>query len=160
MNYVIKRDVSGLLRNPLEPGTMECCACQRAQKYDRNDLLPIIPKRSLDNDWGGGIRYSVYLIVNSANNLIYVGRTSRTLHERMADYEAHCRRLKPNMITSWSNPILLAMAEIGFKAFDMILLEEVCDLSLPGDREHYWISRLNACNPLKGYNRATRSSFD
>jgi hypothetical protein len=58
------------------------------------------------------------------------------------------------MITSWSNPILLAMAEFGFKAFDMILLEEVFDWDLRGDREDYWICHLNSRNLLKGYNRA------
>jgi hypothetical protein len=58
------------------------------------------------------------------------------------------------MVTSWSNPILLAMAEFGFKAFDMILLEEVFVWDMRGDREDYWICRLDSRNPLKGYNRA------
>jgi len=53
------------------------------------------------------------------------------------------------------------MAEFGFKAFDMILLEEVFyrwemheGRVIHEDRERYWIDRLDARNPLKGYNHA------
>jgi hypothetical protein len=136
---------------------VECPSCQRAQTYCQEDVLPIIPERNENKLWGYGRHsgcYSVYLIVNTCNGLIYVGMTTKTLSERMSHYEAHCRRLRPNMIASWSNPILLAMAEFGFKAFNMILLEEVFVWDLRGDRERYWINRLDARDPLKGYNRA------
>lgn len=88
--------------------------------------------------------------MNTCNGLIYVGRTSKNLVERMCQHEACSRN-----ITSYTLRVDRAMAEFGFKAFDMILLEEVfCNWEEHEDRECYWIDSLDARNPLKGYNRA------
>jgi len=119
-------------------------------------MLPIIPERREGQHWGysrySGC-YSVYLIVNTCNALIYVGKTTMSLFERMRQHEVCSRR--------GSTRFAIAMAEFGFKAFDMILLEEVFyrwemheGRVIHEDRERYWIDRLDARNPLKGYNHA------
>jgi len=130
------------------PGLLvKCCGCQRDQTYCQDDLLPIIPA----GEWKAGRHqaYSVYLLVNSRNDLIYVGKTKKGLHARMGQYLDWCRA-NPRTV---SRPIHHAMQDIGEDAFDMILLEEV-NSDMGQDRERYWINRLDARNPLRGYNRA------
>lgn len=71
------------------------------------------------------------------------------LPTRMGQYLDWCRA-NPRVV---SRPIHHAIQDIGEDAFDMILLEEV-NSDAKQDRERYWINRLDARNPLKGYNRA------
>ena len=125
----------------------KCFGCHRVQSYCQHDLLPIIPA----SEWKAGRRhtYSVYLLRNSRNDLIYVGRTKKGLHTRMGQYLDWCRA-NPRTV---SRPIHHAIRDIGEDAFAMILLEEV-NSDAEQDRERYWINRLDARNPLKGYNRA------
>jgi len=149
-NYLKGVNDPGQLCLTPESEFVECSGCQYSQSYRQEDMLPIIPERTESKRWGYGRYsgcYSVYLIVNTSNGLVYVGRTTKTLFERMSQHEACSRRR--------STRFAIAMAEFGFKAFDMILLEEAFyRWDHYEDRECCWIDRLDARNPLKGYNLA------
>jgi hypothetical protein len=147
VNYLKVFNASGVPSKPREPEVVECCGCRREHTYCGEDVLPIIPTK----EWKAGRHhlYSIYLLVNSLNDLIYVGRTKKGLATRMGQYRDWCRA-NPRTV---SRPIHCAMQEIGVDAFDMILLEDV-NSDTRENRERFWIDHLDALNPLKGYNRA------
>ena len=135
----------------VELGRVACVGCQEILAFGTADLLPIRQPRNAYRKWGHGKVsgcFSIYLLVNKCNGLIYIGKTSQTLAQRMYLHECSCRNLKSNRTA-----IQLAMAEFGSHNFDMILLEESF-FTLNTDRERDYISRLRACDPKRGYNRA------
>jgi hypothetical protein len=139
-----------LLGKPFERELVECSGCQQTQTYGPEDVLPVIPPRDVNERWSYGKHsnhYSVYLIMNTRNGMIYIGMTTQCLSDRKSLHESSCRRLMAK-----STAIQRAMAEFVTNAFNMILLEEAI-FSPFKDQERYYISRLDACNPTKGYNR-------
>ncbi|MCU1225951.1 MAG: Protein containing Excinuclease subunit [Edaphobacter sp.] len=151
VNFIIGGSIAGPLLYLPESNVVECCGCGQSQRYEREEVLPVFLREGCKRlgfrkhpNW-----YSVYLIVNAHNGLIYVGMTRQSLHKRMELHECSCRKLPLKN----SLAIDRAMAELGVTEFSLILLEEVLYNPHDEDRERYYISRLDACNPMKGYNR-------
>ena len=89
---------------------------------------------------------SIYKITNLATGRVYVGLTQRTVEERFAE---HCSA------TGWCNAALHAdIVALGAFRFRAEAVEQgIEDATLLAQRERYWIQKLQAYNPSKGYNR-------
>ena len=128
----------------------QCCNCGHMWTYFKDSILPINKYRYV------GLGYYFYLLLNIKAGLIYVGRTTRSLHERMWDYWSYCQNWKywqtqTKRPSAYSMEIVRAMVESGFNSFEMILLESG---SSTGEwRERHWIFKLNSIDPKIGYNR-------
>lgn len=81
----------------------------------------------------------IYKITNKLNGKIYVGKTARTLDERMKE---HLRKIETY--------VERAIAKYGIDAFDVSVIEE-CDDEKLNEREIYWIAFYN-CRRPNGYN--------
>lgn len=154
VNYLKRDGPNGLVSIRLLSDKMECCNCGREWTYTREDTLPI-------NRWRYGWcrPYYIYLLVNIKSDRIYVGRTeSGNLQERLWWYKRRCQSWKyrwqyqpeAERPVDYRRPIVRAMAEFGFNAFDMILLEKGSDGGAWSEK--HWIFRLNALDPKIGYN--------
>lgn len=83
----------------------------------------------------------IYKLENRNTGKIYVGR-SKNIRNRLLQQQ-----------TTLSSPSLgEAILEHGWNVFDVTILERVDDVSLLSDRELYWIEKLDANNPVVGYN--------
>src|SRR2546421_376038 len=98
--------------------------------------------------------YRIYKIENTVNSLLYVGCTTTPLERRMKQHIQASRSVFPRHLT---NPLYIAMRELGIENFHIHLLEEGeyrgCDeLSPVYGRECYWMEQLNTIHPY-GYNK-------
>ena len=89
----------------------------------------------------------IYKIVNTVNNMVYIGFTGEMnteirwgLHRREARRHQH-------------RPLYRAMNEYGIDKFSMHIIEKVNDLDAVLEREQFWIDSLNSMHP-NGYNAA------
>ena len=73
----------------------------------------------------------VYKITNDINGKMYIGQTSRSLHERFAD---HCREVRSKRFIE--RPLYAAMIKYGIEHFSIELIEET---DHPKEREVFWI---------------------
>ena len=79
--------------------------------------------------------YNIYKLVSDSSDLVYVGRTVRTLTERFTQHRNHSTR--KDRCSSWK------VLEHG--NCSIIFIEETEDK----EREKYWIDELGACNTNK-----------
>ena len=92
---------------------------------------------------------NIYVIENSLNNKLYVGRTSQSLKIRLKNHRACARRfLRDN--TAKTTPFQKEMAKLGVENFSIRLLEK-CSEALANERESFWTRELNSLAP-NGYN--------
>lgn len=89
----------------------------------------------------------VYLIKHRASRRGYVGKTERSLPERLNEHVAAARAGSRTLIGR-------AIAKHGIDAFDVLQLEEVADVTALNESEKRWISDLdtNACRGGHGFN--------
>lgn len=84
----------------------------------------------------------IYIITNTENNKVYVGKTTGTLLSRfgrhLSDSEKFIHR-----------SFYADIQKFGWKVFDIKLLEE-CDDNISNQKEQYWIKYFNSFN--EGYN--------
>jgi len=85
---------------------------------------------------------SIYLIKNLINEKIYVGMTTCPINKRFKQHEYKSKR-------NSRCPVHLAISKYGINSFSIALLEN-CLLNILGEREIYWIKKLNSMNI--GYN--------
>lgn len=102
------------------------------------------------NDLIGERGYYVYLLINTINGKLYVGKTRRTLEKRA---EGH--RHSPNNPRAKNTYIARAIAKYGFDNFKMELLEECDDEEHMQEREVYWILNKKSYISNIGYNLKT-----
>ena len=79
--------------------------------------------------------YNIYKLVSDNSDLVYVGRTVRTLTERFTQHRQHFKR--KDRCSSWK------VLEHG--NCSIVFIEETEDPK----REKYWIEELGACNTNK-----------
>lgn len=87
--------------------------------------------------------HNIYKIVNSINDKIYVGQTTRNIRERFYEHK------------KTSNPCVFlkqAMQKYGKDKFSISLIETVSSIEEANERESYWISLYNSTNGNYGYN--------
>ena len=89
----------------------------------------------------------IYLIKNQINNKVYVGQ-SRNIEQRWRTHRN--RPFNPHSI-DYEKPLYRAIRKYGIENFSFQVLEE-CSIEALNEKEVYWISQLNAMNPLFGYN--------
>lgn len=92
------------------------------------------------------MKIKIYLIKNKINGMMYVGKTSRKLHERWREHanKASVRRMRHNTLSE-------DIQKFGKESFELSLLCE-CDSKENGNiMEEYWINRLDTLNT--GYNK-------
>ena len=82
----------------------------------------------------------IYKITNKLDGKIYIGKTARTLEERMKEHR-------------WSNELYIdrAIRKYGINAFEVSVVEECADSNELNEREIFWIAFYNCKNP-NGYN--------
>jgi len=83
----------------------------------------------------------LYLAVNSITDQKYVGKTTKTLDERIKMHKKVMHRSKQY--------VHRAMVKYGFEKFNWTILEEVSEGL--DEREKFWINNLNSLHP-NGYN--------
>lgn len=85
----------------------------------------------------------IYKIVNSINNKVYIGKTSRTIEIRWQEHRKNFYKLQDDMV------IHKAMFKYGPEAFNIKEIE-CCNDDIIDEREKYWIEYYNSYK--KGYN--------
>lgn len=94
----------------------------------------------------------IYKIVNSVNNKIYVGKTTKTLDKRLEEHRHEAQRYAKDPLNfGYKTKIYPAMSKYGIDNFDIFQIEEV-DNELLNEREMYWISELHCLEDSFGYN--------
>src|ERR1700678_886192 len=88
VNYLKLNGGNGLVLIRRWTDTVRCCNCGHVWTYLKDGVLPVNRYRY------DGLGYYIYLLVNIKTGLIYVGRTTRSLHERMWDYWSYCQNWK------------------------------------------------------------------
>ncbi len=86
----------------------------------------------------------VYKIQHRESGKIYVGKTSRTLDERMNEHTSKSR------VTS-NSYIDRAISKYGIDAFEVTVIEECDTEEKLNEREIFWIAFYN-CKKPNGYN--------
>lgn len=95
---------------------------------------------------------TIYLVTNSVNGKIYVGRTCHRKEDR---WRQHVR----SVLKSATHHLSRAIARYGESSFSLSTLEEVShDCAI--HREIHWILAMNSMDPLVGYNLTTASGAD
>jgi group I intron endonuclease len=87
----------------------------------------------------------IYVISNSQNDKVYVGKTTVGVEQRFKDHIK--ASLNPNR--SFQSKLYSAMNKYGADKFTVSVIEE-CSDDVLNDREKYWIKRLNSIRD--GYN--------
>ena len=87
----------------------------------------------------------IYLITNNINGKMYVGQTSKTVSQR---FKMHVHDSYRNN-ERYNSALHRAIRKYGESNFKVETLEE-CNIEILGDREVYWINRLNTFKD--GYN--------
>lgn len=86
----------------------------------------------------------IYKIQHRESGKIYVGKTSRTLDERMNEHTKKSRATSNSYIDR-------AISKYGIDAFDVDVIEECDSEEKLNEREIYWIAFYN-CKKPNGYN--------
>ena len=95
---------------------------------------------------------NIYVIENSLNNKLYVGRTSQSLKIRLKNHRACARRfLRDN--TAKTTPFQKEMAKLGVENFSIRLLEK-CSEDLANERETEWANRIEGLKTDLEYAKA------
>lgn len=76
---------------------------------------------------------NIYVIENSVNDKLYVGRTSQSINVRMKNHKASANRYLKNPSVKCL-PFQKEMAKLGIQNFRIKLLE-VCEDALANERE-------------------------
>ena len=84
----------------------------------------------------------VYKITSLLNGMIYVGKTTRSLKERIGE---HCRQKNTSLIDR-------AIQKHGLENFIVEVLEQCETIEQLNEREIFWIAKLNCKHP-NGYNQ-------
>ena len=90
----------------------------------------------------------IYIIRNSINNKVYIGR-STDIHRRWMTHLRDARKGE-------NSKVHIAMRELGIENFYLEVLEE-CSLSELNKREQYYIEKFNSW--ANGYNNSNSSNF-
>ncbi len=86
----------------------------------------------------------IYKIEHRESGKMYIGKTARTLEERMKEHTKKSRATSNSYIDR-------AIAKYGIDAFDVSVIEECDDEEKLNEREIYWIAFYNCIRP-NGYN--------
>lgn len=78
--------------------------------------------------------YSIYLITNTINGKQYVGKTTKTVHERWVRHRNDSKCLTSSM---YNNPMQIDMREFGYEIFVQELLSTTVD-----SKEAKWLEEL------------------
>ena len=87
---------------------------------------------------------SIYKITNIRNNKIYIGKTTKTLKERLSKHFSSAKNLKTHLAR--------AIIKYGSNSFKIDLLQRTNNLKELNNLETKWILSLNSNNPSIGYN--------
>jgi group I intron endonuclease len=85
----------------------------------------------------------IYKITNKINGKIYVGKTSKTIHERFNAHLKHARNKVNRHLYDSINCY-------GAENFEVSLIE-ICNEEIANERERFWILELSCMSP-NGYN--------
>ena len=79
---------------------------------------------------------SIYIVTNTVNNKIYIGKTKKSIQERFKEHKCSAK-------IGSSFYIHKAIRKYGEENFRIDLLEFLNDENLSNDREKFWISELS-----------------
>lgn len=100
----------------------------------------------------------IYKLTNLINGKIYIGQAIN-FKERMARHARSKQRCEQRPTNT--TPVSRAIAKYGFNNFKKEIVED----GIPNDIEHmdnaerFWIAKLDATNPMIGYNSSTGGHF-
>lgn len=98
-------------------------------------------------------RPCIYVIRNSVDNKMYVGKT-KCLYRRVGQYLYDFRNLRRDHINCY---LLFAMQKHGVDQFSVTAIE-YCEIEKLSERELYWMKKLRTTNRKYGYNLRMDSS--
>ena len=87
---------------------------------------------------------NIYLITNSVNGKVYVGKTEKPVDARLHEHKAHARRGGKFRLSQ-------AIRKHGPEAFSVLTLETV-HFEVASERERYWIAQYDSKKYTNGYN--------
>jgi len=90
----------------------------------------------------------IYKLSNGADDLIYIGKTIRTLKYRLCKHLADYKRWRRGQSSFLSSFILFNM--FGTENIKIELLTECLDTNDMAEKEKYYIQKFNTCNKLNG----------
>lgn len=88
----------------------------------------------------------IYKWIHKESQKIYIGKTSRTLRERISEHIF----LSKKETSKWH--FAMALRKYGREGFDISVVEVCENLEKLNEREKYWIDFYNSRNPKFGYN--------
>jgi hypothetical protein len=94
------------------------------------------------NGFGDFMYGIVYLATNTINKKVYIGQTTMTLNQRIS-----CHRINKRC-----RLFHRAIQKYGMDVFQWTTLAECVSKEELDQKEMYWIEKLNANNPVFGYN--------
>ena len=87
----------------------------------------------------------IYKVINSINNKVYIGQTTRTIPIRWSEHV----RYSANKNLNYTSELYYAIQKYGAESFVVEQIEE-CNDNMLDEREQYWIDKYDSCN--NGYN--------
>ena len=93
----------------------------------------------------------IYKITNKINDKIYVGMSCNPQNRWKYGHILTAKNIIAGKTTCYKSLLYDAMKKYGIENFSMSIIEE-CPLDTMGQREQYWIDKLDSRNPLVGYN--------
>lgn len=94
----------------------------------------------------------IYKILNSINDKVYIGQTTKTVEERFKGHIASAKKIKKESKKNYC-AIHLAMQKFGIENFSVSTIDTASSREELNEKEIYWISHYNSICPF-GYNIA------
>lgn len=86
----------------------------------------------------------IYIIRNTINNKVYIGKTLDSIENRFSEHKKNCSKEKCK-----ERPLYRAMNKYGIDSFYIEQLEQ-CEIELLSEKEQYYINKYGSFH--KGYN--------
>ena len=93
----------------------------------------------------------IYKITNKINNKIYIGMSSNVDNRWKYGHVLTAKKLIDNIDIGYKSLLYDAMKKYGIENFNIEIIEE-CPIEKMGEREEYWINKLNSRDRNIGYN--------
>lgn len=88
----------------------------------------------------------VYMLLNSVNDMVYVGQTTKPLNVRLTEHRGAAKRGNAGLL-------YVDVRECGWDVFEVVVLERCDTIEQLNAYERLWIKETSACDHGVGYNQ-------